>query len=150
VIDAEFFALRWTVEVHEPHALEIAWATGEVLRVDVSRLLRRFKLYEPLRNPRTFRRAHTDSWGHAVVWPGDINISADTLYELARGQAGEWGPEKFDAWMQRNQLSLTAAADALDMTRRMIAPYRTGSRPIPRVVALACEGWEARQRRRAA
>jgi len=28
------------------------------------------------------------------------------------------------------------------MTRRMIAHYRTGSRPIPKVVGLACKGWE--------
>jgi hypothetical protein len=25
----------------------------------------------------------------------------------------------------------------------MIAHYRTGSRPIPKVVGLACKGWEA-------
>ena len=46
--------------------------------------------------------------------------------------------------------ALNAAADALDMTRRMIAHYRTGSRPIPRVVSLACEGWEVRRARHAA
>ncbi len=132
----------------QPFSLEIEWTTGETLRVDVERLLKRFKLYEPVRNPRVFRQADVDSWGHAVTWPGDIDMGADTLYGLSREQAGEWGPEKFDAWMQRNGLSLTAAAEALDMTRRMIAHYRTGSRPIPRVVALACEGWEARQRHR--
>ena len=77
-------------------------------------------------------------------------MSADTLYELARTQAGEWRPEAFSAWTERNGLSLNGAADTLDMTRRMIAHYRTGSRSIPRVVALACEGWEARQKRNAA
>ena len=50
--------------------------------------------------------------------------------------------EGFSAWMDRNGLSLTTAADALGMTRRMMAHYRTGSRAIPRVVALACMGWE--------
>ncbi len=49
---------------------------------------------------------------------------------------------EFAAWMDRNGLSLTTAAEALDMTRRMMAHYRTGSRPVPRVVALACIGWE--------
>ena len=137
-----------SVHAARPFSLEIEWTTGETLRVDIERLLKRFKLYEPVRNPRTFRHVSVDSWGHAVTWPGNIDISADTLYELAREQAGEWGPEKFDDWMERNGLSLTAAADALDMTRRMIAHYRTGSRPIPRVVALACEGWELRQRQR--
>ena len=43
----------------------------------------------------------------------------------------------------RNQLSLSSAAEALGMTRRMIAHYRSGSRPIPKTVQLACVGWEA-------
>ncbi|MEP6485225.1 MAG: DUF2442 domain-containing protein [Rudaea sp.] len=133
-----------------PTTLEIVWSTGETLSVDVGRLLKRFSMYEPLRNARAFRKARVDGWGHAITWPGDIDMGADALYELARKQAGEWGPETFDAWMQRNGLSLSGAADALDMTRRMIAHYRTGSRPIPRVVALACEGWEGRHRSRAA
>jgi hypothetical protein len=137
-----------TVRAGKPFVLEIDWTTGETLRVDIGRQVKRFRLYEPLRNPRVFRQAASDGWGHAVTWPGGIDMGADTLYELSREQAGEWGPEKFDAWMQRNGLSLTAAAEALDMTRRMIAHYRTGSRPIPRVVALACEGWEGRQRPR--
>lgn len=54
--------------------------------------------------------------------------------------------EGFSAWMDRNGLSLSTAADALGMTRRMMAHYRTGSRAIPRVVALACKGWEAERR----
>jgi len=52
--------------------------------------------------------------------------------------------------MQRNGLSLASAAESLGMTRRMIAHYRTGSRPIPKVVGLACLGWESRRRQRAA
>jgi len=35
------------------------------------------------------------------------------------------------------------------MTRRMIAHYRTGSRSIPKVVGLACKGWEAEHGRQA-
>ena len=138
------------VRVTAPLMLEIDWSTGETLCVDVSRPVARFKLYAPLKNPEAFATAKADEWGHAVTWFGKIDMGADTLYELARTQAGEWGPEAFNAWMERNGLSLNAAADALDMTRRMIAHYRTGSRPIPRVVALACEGWEARRARHAA
>ena len=138
------------LRVMGPTTLEIVWSTGEPLAVDVSRLLAQFKLYAPPKTVRTFRRAKVDEWGHSVIWPGNIDMSADTLYELARAQAGKWGPEAFSAWMERNGLSLNGAADALDMTRRMIAHYRTGSRPIRRVVALACEGWEARRGRHAA
>jgi hypothetical protein len=28
-----------------------------------------------------------------------IDMGADQLYDLAREQAGEWGPERFAAWM---------------------------------------------------
>ena len=138
------------VRVTAPLTLEIDWSSGETLGVDVSRLVSRFKFYAPLKDSAVFATAKADEWGHAVSWSGNIDMGADALYELARTQAGEWGPVAFNAWMERNGLSLNAAADALDMTRRMIAHYRTGSRPIPRVVSLACEGWEVRRARHAA
>jgi Protein of unknown function (DUF2442) len=138
------------VKAKAPATLDIVWSTGETLAVDVSRLVKRFKLYAPLKNAALFAKAKADPWGHAVNWPGDIDIGADQLYELAREQAGEWGPERFGAWMANHGLSLNAAADALGLSRRMIAHYRTGSRPIPRVVALACEGLSARWKKRAA
>ncbi|HEY7300918.1 MAG TPA: DUF2442 domain-containing protein [Xanthobacteraceae bacterium] len=138
------------VKVKSPATLEIAWSTGEKLTVDVARLIRRFKLYAPLRNASLFGRAKADPWGHAVNWPSEIDMGADQLYELAREQAGKWGPEHFSAWMTQHDLSLNAAADALGLSRRMTAHYRTGSRPIPRVVALACEGLTMRWRKRVA
>ena len=128
-----------SVKARAPTMLEIVWSTGERLTVDVSRLVKRFKLYAPLRSSALFGRAKADPWGHAVNWPGDIDMGADQLYELAREQAGNWGPEQFAAWMTGHGLS-----------RRMIAHYRTGSRPIPRVVALACEGLSTRWKKRVA
>jgi Protein of unknown function (DUF2442) len=137
------------VKAKPPATLEIGWSTGETLPVDIARLVKRFKLYAPLKKAAVFGKAKADPWGHAVNWPGDIDLGADQLYELAREQAGEWGPERFAAWMTTHGLSLNAAADALGLSRRMIAHYRTGSRPIPRVVALACEGLSARWKKRA-
>ena len=138
------------VRAQAPATLEIAWSTGEKLTVDISRLVKRFKLYAPLRNAALFGKAKADPWGHAVNWPGEIDMGADQLYELAREQTGEWGPERFAGWMARHGLSLNTAADALGLSRRMIAHYRTGSKPIPRVVALACEALSARWKKRAA
>lgn len=69
-------------------------------------------------------------------------MGADRLYELGREQAGLPTASEFNAWMQRNGLSLSAAAETLGMTRRMIVHYRTGSRPIPKVVELACKWLE--------
>jgi hypothetical protein len=48
--------------------------------------------------------------------------------------------------MSRNHLSLTAAAKALGLTRRAIVYYHGGHHPIPKVVGLACAGWEAPHR----
>jgi hypothetical protein len=138
------------VKAKPPATLDIAWSTGEKLPANVSRLIKRFKLYGPLRNPALFRKAKADPWGHSVNWPGEIEMGADQLYELAREQSGDWGPEQFAAWMAGHGLSLNAAADALGLSRRMIAHYRTGSRPIPRVVALACEGLSTRWKKRVA
>lgn len=49
----------------------------------------------------------------------------------------------FDRWMQRNDLSLTTAAQALGISRRMVSYYRTAQKQIPRQTWLACLGWEA-------
>jgi len=65
---------------------------------------------------------------------------------VLRAERQTGGPVgKFNDWMRRNGLSLSAAAESLGMTRRMIAHYKTGSRPIPKTVLLALKGWEAEQ-----
>ena len=46
-------------------------------------------------------------------------------------------------------LSLSDAAQALGVTRRMIAYYEAGRDLIPRMVGLACKGWEAEHRHHA-
>ena len=83
-----------SVKSEPPRTLTIEWSTGESLPVDVSRLVRRFRLYAPLKSAAFFRKAKADPWGHAVNWPGDVDMGADQLYELSREQAGEWGPER--------------------------------------------------------
>ena len=87
------------VKAQPPLTLTITWSSGETLPVDMSRLVRRFELYGPLRDAAHFRKARVDAWGHAVQWPGDVDIGAYQLYEMAREHAVEWGPERFAAWM---------------------------------------------------
>ena len=89
-------------------------------------------------------------WGHSLVWSDTIDLGADRLYERCKEQAGELSPSQFDTWMKSHQLSLTTAAEALGISRRMVAHYRTGSRPIPKIVGLACKGWEVSYDSRAA
>jgi len=121
--------------------VEIDWSTGETLRVDLS--AHTAPPFDVLRQPAFFAGMTRDDWGHGLDWPGGLDLGADQLYELCREQAGLPTASEFDHWMRRNGLSLATAAETLGMTRRMIAHYRTGSRPIPKVVGLACKGWEA-------
>lgn len=123
--------------------LHIAWSTGESFDVDLSEPINRLQALAPLRDASLFAQVQVGEWGHSLVWDDEIDLGADRLYERCKEQAGEISPRQFDYWMRSHQLSLTTAAEALGLSRRMIAHYRTGSRPIPRIVHLACKGWEA-------
>ena len=125
-----------------PLRLRIDWSTGESLEVDLSEPINRLQALAPLRDPGLFAQVQVGEWGHSLVWNDEIDLGADRLYERCKEQAGEISPRQFDAWMRSHHLSLTTAAEALGLSRRMIAHYRTGSRPIPRIVHLACKGWE--------
>jgi len=46
----------------------------------------------------------------------------------------------------RNRLSLSDAALALGITRRMVSYYEAGRYLIPRMVGLAIKGWETEHR----
>lgn len=132
-----------SARVMEAGVIELVWSTGETLNVSLVDLPKRNAAFAQLANPTFFAKMQPDEWGHGLGWPGGLDLGADRLYELSREQAGLPTASEFEAWMERNHLSLTVAAESLGMTRRMIAHYRTGSKPIPVVVGLACKGWEA-------
>jgi hypothetical protein len=129
--------------------LRVAFVDGWATEIDLSMFIREHPALLPLLEADAFSRLAVGEWGFDLTWDngGDCTIAATALRRLAEEQTG--GPaHKFDEWMQNNRLSLSAAADSLGMTRRMIAHYRTGSRPIPKTVLLACKGWEAEQAER--
>lgn len=128
------------VEALEPCRLRIRWDTGETLDVDVSGKLAGPAL-DHLRAPALFALAHAGCGGTCIEWE-DSEFGADNVYAWTREQMGEASHEMFFGWMYRNDLTLDAAAQALGMSRRMVAYYRTGRKPIPRHVWLACIGWE--------
>jgi len=71
-------------------------------------------------------------------------MSNDTLWRLAQEQSGiTMTAEAFRRWRERLAYTLDAAARALGISRRMVAYYEKGERPIPRVVALATRALEA-------
>jgi Protein of unknown function (DUF2442) len=133
--------------VSGPSTVELVWSTGETLNVNLADLPKRNAAFAKLADVAFFEKVERDEWGHGIGWPGGLDLGADRLYELSRKQAGLPTASEFEAWMERNGLSLSLAAESLGMTRRMIAHYRTGSKPIPIVVGLACKGWEATHKR---
>ena len=126
--------------------LQIRWDSGTVSRVDVSALVDTFRVYMPLRdNPHLFAQMTVGEHGTDIVWPGDIDISADTLWRLAQEQASAtMSADAFRNWRERKALTLDAAAAALSLSRRMVAYYEQGDRPLPRVVALAARGLDSK------
>ena len=71
-------------------------------------------------------------------------MSNDTLWRLAQEQSGlTMTAEAFRRWRERRAFTLDTAARALGISRRMVAYYEKGERPIPRVVALATRALEA-------
>ena len=127
-----------------PMTLRIRWDRGDESLIDVSAMIESFRRYARLRqSPELFRQVRVGEHGTDVVWTDEIDMSADTLWRLAQEQAGEtMTPAEFRHWRERKAYTLDAAAKALGISRRMVAYYEQGDRPIPRVVALATRGLE--------
>lgn len=132
-----------SVTVVEPGVLSIHWTTGELMTANIVDWIERFKILAPLREPEVFAQARVGWYGHSVEWSEELDLGADQLYERCREEAGLPTLQVFNQWMERNELSLQTAADALGVSRRTVAYYRSGAKPIPRQTWLACLGWEA-------
>jgi len=128
----------------KPLVLQIRWDSGEESRIDVSGLIETFRVYEPLRgSPELFRQARLGEYGSDIVWNDEIDMAAETLWRLAQEQSGAtMSPDAFRHWRERNAYTLDSAARALGVSRRMVAYYEQGAKPIPRVVALATRALE--------
>ena len=86
-----------------------------------------------------------------MVWPGNIEIGADTLYWLYRRQNGLWdAADELHVWRVSHGLPLAKAAEELGVSRRMLSYYEARKWPVPKTVTLALAGWEAQHTRLAA
>ena len=73
------------VRVVPPYGLRLAFADGTTGFVDGARwvLGEQPGVFAALRDPAAFAQVTVDAeWG-TIVWPGDIDIDPDMLYELA-------------------------------------------------------------------
>lgn len=137
-----FFPKLVAVAALVPYRLSTTWSTGEVLEVDIGDILQKIPALAPILDAEVFMRARIAEWGGSIEW-FDTELGEDNIYALAKEQAGEVSHEMFGDWMARNNLSLTTAAEALGISRRMVSYYRTAHKAIPRSIWLACIGWEA-------
>lgn len=128
--------------------MKLAFRNGSDYIVDFLPFFAESKGLAPLRDPLAFAKATVDPDGWVVEWlEFDIQIGADTLWLDAQAQhAPEENTRIFTQWRARHGLSLADAAEALGMTVRTMSSYGSGSRPVPRYIALACIGWEVKQR----
>jgi hypothetical protein len=128
----------------KPLSLRITWDNATESEIDVSGLVETYRVYAPLRrSPDLFSKVRLGEHGTDVVWSDELDMSADTLWRLAQEQSGvTMSPEDFRHWRERKAYTLDGAARALGISRRMVAYYEQGARPIPRVVALATRALE--------
>lgn len=141
-----------SVHVLPDYRLRLVFRDGSIYTVSLANSFDKFPGLQPLQDKPAFAKAQImEGEGWTVEWPElDIQIGADTLWLDARAQnAVDENTRVFTQWRAENGLTLTQAAQALGMTPRTMSAYGTGSRPVPRYVALACKGWEVEHRRQA-
>ena len=133
--------------VEAPDTLIIELASGKTYRVSLAAPMASLPGFAPLHDPVMFATARVEDHGWTVEWDCGLSMASERLYQMGKEQAGTAYPvADFKDWMQRNALSLTTASAALGLSRRSISQYSSGARPSPRVVGLACKGWEADRR----
>lgn len=94
--------------------------------------------------------AELGDWGHSIVLRNGDEVGADRLWLMTLDAIGRSDARQFLEWRLSNGLSLAKAAEALGLARRTVAYYSNGDRPVPKTVLLACKGWDASHRRKAA
>lgn len=129
------------------YVLAVSFVKGKTFKVDLRDFVQRLKGLRPLRDAAVFARAEVGEGGFSIVWPGDLDVGADRLYEMALEQNGRADAAAFIRWRWRNRLSLSRAAETLGVSRRMVAYYESGEQEVPRTVLLALKGWEVERSR---
>jgi hypothetical protein len=131
-----------SVEVMKPYHLSITFKDGKTFNVNLERIIKEYPALTPLTDKDLFSQVRVDESGTILTWTDEIDLAGDNLRAEAVEQSGGISHERIWNWMYRNNLTLDTAASALGISRRMVAYYRNGERPIPKHIWFACLGWE--------
>ena len=130
-----------SVEATGPATLRVGWSDGTQAELDLNDLSRA-KAFRVLRDPIEFARVQVGEWGHSIEWAAGPELSAETLWLKTLSATGRIDTRAFLEWRLKHALSLSGAAEALGLSRRMVAYYSNGEKKVPRAILLACKGWE--------
>ncbi len=136
--------VRTIAEIHgwPPATLEIAWSDGTRAQLDVGQILGD-PAFRGCRDPTIFAQVRVGDWGHSIEWPCGAELGAETLWLETLSATGRADTRAFLEWRLRHGLSLSGTAEALGLSRRMVAYYSNGEKRVPKSILLACKGWEA-------
>ncbi len=127
---------------HQGRAVTVTWADSGTSTIDLMPWIMGGKLARLL-DQAYFAKAAVGEYGWSIAWGGEeIEIDSVHLQMLAAEQRGlVYSPDGMKRWRGRFGLTLDAAAAALGLSRRTVAYYEAGEKPIPKAVALACKGY---------
>lgn len=63
------------------YKLSVQFAEGVTKIYDVTPLINKYNMFEPLKAPEIFTSVIVDTGGYGIIWNDDIDISCDELYE---------------------------------------------------------------------
>lgn len=129
------------VKAKAPVSVVLRWSDGTRAEIDLSSILRG-RAFRALRDADAFAKVEVGEWGHSIGWPSGPELSAETLWLETLSATGHEDTRAFLEWRLKHGLSLTKTAEALGLSRRMVAYYSNGEKPVPRPILLACKGWE--------
>ncbi|MFY9352266.1 DUF2442 domain-containing protein [Sphingobium sp.] len=124
-----------------PSSLSVEWSDGTQADIDLTSVVAD-RAFAALRDPEEFARVEIGDWGHSLAWPSSAELGADRLWLETLTATGHHDARAFLEWRMRHGLSLSKAAEALGVSRRMVAYYSNGEKLVPKPILLACKGWE--------
>jgi hypothetical protein len=73
-----------SIRAGHDRTLTIAWRDGSTSTVDIGSYIRTYAIFAPLRtDDAAFRKVRLGKWGWCAHWSDDMEISSDTLWNLA-------------------------------------------------------------------